>query len=131
MSMRRSSPDRAVENKGVVGPGAFPLHQLGLGDGGPEIDVPQRRRFGRIGLAPTQEAQEGLLGGAAGLFSDRRVERAPIDREPEVPEHLLEGPLVLGCEPFAQLDEIGPANSDGLLSLCQASLRRAARSRAS
>ena len=74
----------AMENESVVGPRAFPFHQFGLGHRSTEIDVPQRRRFGRIGLAPAQEAQERQLRDAAGLFPDRRVERAPVDRKAEV-----------------------------------------------
>ena len=48
----------AMESERVERPGAFPVRQLGLGDGGAEVDVPQRRGFGGIGLAPAQEVEE-------------------------------------------------------------------------
>ena len=66
VSMSRSAPAGAVEDQPVVGAGAFTVLQLGLGDGGLEVDVPQRGRLGGVGLAPCQEAQESPSGRPGG-----------------------------------------------------------------
>ena len=49
----------------VVGAGPLAVLDLGLGDGGAVVDVPERRRLGAVGLAAGQVAEEGDLAGAA------------------------------------------------------------------
>ena len=56
----------AVEGDLVVGAGHVAVFQLGLGDGGAEVDVPQRRSVLLVGLATRQVAQERRLAGALG-----------------------------------------------------------------
>ena len=91
------------------------VDQFGLGDRGAEVDVPQRRRLLLVRLAASQVAQERRLAGADGLVADRLVEVVPVDREAEAAEQLLEGDLVVGHEPLAQLDEVRSADRDLVL----------------
>ena len=54
-----------LERDLVVRGGAFFVGQLGLGNCGPEVDVPEGGRFLRVGLASGDVAQEGALADAA------------------------------------------------------------------
>ena len=103
----------AVEGEAVVGAGALPVLELGLGDRGLERDVPQRGRLGDVGLAPGEVAQERGLRRAPGMAVDGGVGERPVDRQPEVAPELLEGLLVLGRERLAQLDEVAPGDGPG------------------
>jgi hypothetical protein len=55
--------------------------QLGLGDGGVEVDLPQGRGVGLVGQALGQQAQERPLGGPPGLLADGGVGERPVDRQ--------------------------------------------------
>jgi hypothetical protein len=90
--------------------------ELGLRDRGAEVDVPQRRRLRRVGLAAPQVAQERALRCPARLDADRRVGLRPVDRETEAPPQCFKLLLVFRCQPQAELDEVGPADLDLLLA---------------
>ena len=49
-------------------------------------------------------------------LADRRVGQRPVHRQPEVPPQMLEGLLVLGRQPVAQLDEVRPRDRNRLLA---------------
>ena len=98
-----------MEPDAMVRAGLLAILELGLGDRGAEVDVPQHGRFGLIGLAPRQIAQEPALGDAPAVIVDRGVPEVPVDREPERPPQLLERLLVLDRQPVAQLDEVRAA----------------------
>ena len=102
----------AVERQPVVGARDLPVLHLGLGHGGAVVDIPQRGRVLLVRLAPGQVAQEPDLAGAPGAGVDRRVVVPPVHRQPEAPPELLEGLLVDGGQPLAQLDEAAPADRE-------------------
>ncbi len=97
----------ACEREPVIEAGVLLVDELGLGDSGLEVDVPQRRGLLPVGLAPCQEAQEAALGRPPRGLADRRVVLGPVDRCSELAEQVLEGPLVLGDEDVAEIHEIG------------------------
>ncbi len=101
-----------VEGHPVVGTRVVARLELGLGHGGLEGHVPQPRRLGLVGLAAREVAQEGLLGGGAGVVVDGAVLHVPVEGQAEIAEGVLEGHLVLDREDVAQLDEVGPADRD-------------------
>ena len=101
-----------VEGDPVVVAGVLARLELGLGDGGLEGDVPERRRLLEVGLAAGEVAQERALADRLRLRPDGRVVLLPVDREPERAPQVLEDLLVLLDEPLAQLDEVGPADRD-------------------
>ena len=113
-----------VESHTVVRALQLAVLELGLGDGGLEVDVPERGRLRPVGLASCQVAEERTLGHAAGVVADRRVVLSPVDREPEVAPDLLERLLVLLHQPLAQLDEVGPRGRDRLLGRLAGRLER-------
>ena len=100
----------AVEGDPVVVPGVVPRLQLGLCHGGLERDVPQPGGLGLVGLAAREVAQEGLLGGGAGVVIDGAVGDRPVVAVPDPAEEGLEGLLVLDGQLIAQLDEVLPAD---------------------
>ncbi len=73
-----------------------------------EVDVPEGRRFELIRVAVAHQAQERQLRDALRVLADRRVGQRPVDRQAEMAPELLERPLVLGRQPRAELDEVGP-----------------------
>ena len=80
-------------------------------DGGLEVDVPQRRRLVAVGVAGSQQPQEGALGGPLG--EPRRSSCTGLHqstRQPDPAAQRLEGLLVLGRELVAQLDEVRPGD---------------------
>ena len=108
-------PVGLVEGDAVVVAGVVTRLELGLGHGGLEGDVPERRRLLEVGLAAGEVAQERLLADGLRLRTDRRVGLAPVDGEPEGAPQRLEDLLVLLDEALAELDEVGPADRDLLL----------------
>ena len=90
----------------VVGAGPLAVLHLGLGDGGAEVDVPQRRRFLAVGLAAGEVAQERPLAGAARALVDGGVLQRPVDRQAEAAQQRLEDLLVGLDELVAQLEEV-------------------------
>ena len=72
-----------VEAEAVVRPGLILVLHLGLGHRGLVVDVPQRRRLGRVRLAPGQVAQEHALAGPAAALVDGGVAAGPVHREAE------------------------------------------------
>ncbi|HVM14541.1 MAG TPA: hypothetical protein VM287_09440 [Egibacteraceae bacterium] len=104
---------RPAEADVVVGARQLAVLQLGLGDGGLEVDVPQRGGHRLVCLTLGQQAQEPPLGRPLSLGADRRVGHAPVDGQAEVAPQLFEGLLVLDGQADAQLDEVGPGDGDG------------------
>ena len=104
-----------VEAQAVVGPGLVAVLHLGLGHGGLVVDVPQGGRFGRVGLAARQVAQEHALAGPPAAVVDGGVAPGPVDRQPEAAPQFLEDLLVLDGQPGAERNEVGPADRDVLL----------------
>ena len=96
------------EAEAVVEARLLLVDELGLGDGGLEVDVPQRRRLVPVGLVARQQAEETSLRGPSRRLADRRVVLCPVDRGAQHAEQVLEGLLVLGDEQQAQLDEVRP-----------------------
>ena len=84
--------------------------ELGLGDRGLEVDVPQGGGLELVGLAPSEQPQERALGDALGEAADGRVGHRPVDRQTERTPHQLEGALVLLGQAQAQLHEVRPRN---------------------
>ena len=101
-----------VERDAVVGGRLVAVLELGLRDGGAEVDVPERRRHRLIGLAALEVAQEGELAGAHRLVRDRAVGLGPVDAQAELAQQRLEVLLVLDGERLAQLDEVAAAHRD-------------------
>ena len=97
----------------VVGARHLLVLELGLGDGGLEGDVPQRRRLDLVRLTGVQVVEERQLADAPAVVVDRLVGAGPVDRQPEATEQPLEGLLILDRELDAQFDEVGPADGDG------------------
>jgi len=97
-----------AERDAVVGTGHLAILELGLGDGRAEVDVPEDRSVGLVGLAAGEVAQEGALGDLARALPDGGVGHVPVDRQAEGPPEVLEGLLVDGGEAAAQLDEVAP-----------------------
>jgi hypothetical protein len=102
------SPSAARERDLVVGARAFAVFHLGLRDGGAEVDVPEGRCLLAVGLAAGDVAEERPLAGAARALVDRGVVVAPVDRQPEPLEELLEDQLVHLDELVAQFEEVRP-----------------------
>jgi hypothetical protein len=71
-----------VEGETVIRRLLFAILELGLGDRGAEVDVPQRRRERLIRLAALEVAQERELARADGVVRDRAVRLRPVDRSP-------------------------------------------------
>ena len=90
----------------VIRAGLFAILELCLSDRGPEIDVPERRRFELIREAFPHETQERQLRQPLRTTANRRVRHRPVDRQAEVSPQVLEGLLVFRRQPRAQLDEI-------------------------
>ena len=99
-----------VEAQPVVGAGPLAVLHLGLRHGGLVVDVPQRRRFGRVGLTPGQVAQEHALARPPAPVVDGGVAQLPVDREADAAPQCLEGAFVVGRQLVAQRDEVGPAD---------------------
>ena len=93
---RRTILGAAMEHQAVVGARALPVLQLGLGHRGLEVDVPEGRRLGRVGLAAGQHPQEAPLRRPLGACPDGRVVLRPVNRQPQPPPDRLERLLVLG-----------------------------------
>ncbi len=70
----------------VVGARTVAVLHLGLGDGGPEVDVPQGGCFLAVRLAAGDVAEERALAGAPRPFVDGGVLMVPVDRQAEPPE---------------------------------------------
>ncbi len=107
----------ARETDLVIRARALTIFEFGLGDGGLEVDVPQRGCFLRVGLAAGEIAQEGALAHTSASLVDGGVEIRPVDRESETAEEIFEDLLVLVCELFAQLDEVGTRDRHRLMVL--------------
>ena len=112
---RRRAP-AAREADAMVGARLLAILELGLRDGGAEIDVPERRRLELIREPALEEAQERQLRHALRPSVDRRVGHRPVDRQPEVAPQMLEDLLVLRRQPGAQLDEVRARDRDRLLA---------------
>ncbi len=95
-----------VERHLVVRARRRPVLHLRLSDRGLEVDVPHGGGLAGICLAPGQVSQEAPLRHPPGAVFDGRVGELPGHREPDAPEHLFEGPLVLGGQLVAELDEV-------------------------
>ena len=83
----RVDPDRgvrALEADLVVGAGDLAVLQLGLGDRGAEVDVPQGGRLGPVGQVTMEQAQEAALAGLDRLGADGAVPVVPVDRQPQL-----------------------------------------------
>ena len=94
---------------------ALAVLELGLGDGGLEVDVPQRRRLQLVGLAAGEQPEERALGDPLGERADRRVGHRPVDRQAEPAPQRLEHLLVALGQAQAQLDEVRPRHRHRLL----------------
>ena len=105
-----------METQRVIRTRHLAVFELGLRDGGTEVDVPERRRLGLVGLAPRQVVQERALAGAPGGIADRRVGETPVDRQSEAAPELLERLLVLGDEALAELEEVRARDRDDVLT---------------
>ena len=62
VSIHRSSPSGPRNAQPVVGAGDLPVLQLGLGDGGPEVDVPEGGRLGPVGQAAVDQPEAARAG---------------------------------------------------------------------
>ena len=104
------------EPEPVVGAGPLAVLQLGLGDGGAEVDVPEGGggRVDRPGPAG-QQAQEAPLGHPLGPVRHGGVGVGPVHREAEHAPELLEDLLVLLGELVAERHEVGSGDGDRLL----------------
>jgi hypothetical protein len=89
----------------VERPGPRDVGQVGLRQGGLEVDVPHGRRLDRVGVAPLEQVEERQLREVAAAIVDRRVALGPVDRQADPPEQRLERLLVLRGDPVTQLDE--------------------------
>ncbi len=104
-----------LDQQPVAAAEAHPVHrspglavlELGLGDRGAEVDVPEGRRLGLVHVPGDEVSEEGRLGNPLRERPDRRVGHRPVDRETEPAPKLLEGALVLGGQPQAEVDEVG------------------------
>ena len=115
---------RAIGRRGAVGDErerdtmhrtrTLAVLQLGLGDRGAKVNVPQRGGLQLVGLTAGEQTQEGALRDPLRELPDRRVGQRPVDRQAEPPPQLLEGALVGLGESQAQLDEVGPRDRDRL-----------------
>ncbi len=94
------------ERNPVIRTGLLSVLDLGLRDGGAERDVPERGRFGEVGVPGTQVLEEGALRYRARGVVDGPVGQVPVDGESQGAEQVLEDLLVLHRELFAQLDEV-------------------------
>ena len=97
---------RPVEADAVVGGGHLLVFELGLGNGGAEGDVPQRRCVGLVGLTAGEVAQECTLSHPLRVIADGAVALVPVDAQTERPPDVLELLLVFRRELLAQLDEV-------------------------
>ncbi len=111
---RRTAVTRELQL--VVRAGLLAILELGLGNRGPEVDVPQRRRFELVGAVLAQQVQERQLRHALRGPADGGVGHRPVDREPELPPQRLERLLVLDGQALAQRDEVRPRHGDRLLA---------------
>ncbi len=93
---------------------ALAVLELGLRDGGLEVDVPERGRLELVGLAARQQPEKGPLRDAPRERPDRRVRARPVHRQTEPAPQLLEGALVALGELEAQLDEVRARYRHGL-----------------
>ncbi len=100
------------------------VDQLGLGNRGLEVDVPQRRSLLPVGLIACQEAEETALRSSPRYLADRRVVLGPVDRGSELAEQPLKGLLVLSYEDVAQLDEVRARYRDRTCALLAFVLQR-------
>ena len=89
---------------------------VGLGDGRPEIDVPERGRLRLIREPAREQTQERSLRRTLRPRIDRGVGHRPVHGESQVPPQVLEGLLVLRGQPVTQLDEIGSRDRNGRLA---------------
>ena len=83
-------PVHAMERELVVGARYLTVFHLGLRHGGAFVDVVQRGGVLLVGLAALEVAQERELAGAARTGADGGVQQAPVDRQTEPAEQLLE-----------------------------------------
>ena len=86
------------EAEPVVGAGPLPVLELGLGDGGAEVDVPEGRGRALGDLVASDQAEEPPLGDPLGRVGDGGIGVRPVDREAEHAPQVFEDPLVLGGE---------------------------------
>ena len=113
----------AAERDAVVGAGHLAVLELGLGDRGAEVDVPQHRRLGLVGLAPRQVAQERPLGDPprrARRWSCRSAPSRPTARG--VRHRSSKACSSSAVRPFAQLDEVAARDA---AAACLPAARRA------
>ena len=106
--------DRALaagEPDPVVGAGALPVLELGLGHRRPEGDVPEGRRLLGVGLTAGEVVQEHPLRGGAGGLRDRPVDvRTSPPTGPTRRQSCSKARLVLLGQLHAQLDEVAPGD---------------------
>ena len=103
------------EPDAVVGAGPLTVLQLGLGDRGAEVHVPERGGGALDHLASGRQAQEAPLGHPLGPVRDGGIGVRPVHRQAQHPPEVLEDLLVLGGELVAQGHEVGAGDRDGLL----------------
>jgi hypothetical protein len=107
---------RPPEPQPVIRARLLAILELGLGDRGAEVDVPQRRRFELVDDAACQQPQERGLRDLLRAPVDRGVGTGPVHREAEVLPQVLERLLVFSRQPIAQLDEVRAGDGDRLLA---------------
>ncbi len=94
----------------------LPILDLRLRDRRLEVDVPHRRRLGRVGEPTAKEAQERLLRDAPSAFADRRVVLRPIHRERGATKQVLEYLLVISGQALTQIDEVASGQRQRVLA---------------
>ena len=97
--------------------GPLTVFHLGLGDGSPEINVPQCRGYLAVGLAALHVPQEGALADASAALVDGGVVLLPVDADAEAAVEGFEDLLVLLDEFVAQFQEIRSRDRHGLVLL--------------
>ncbi len=97
-----------LERDPAVLAGYLPVLELGLGDGGAERHVPQRRPVGEVRLAEGKIAQERALRDGLRAVVDGPVGNGPVHRKAEAPPCLRVRALVPLGQLQAQLHEVAP-----------------------
>ena len=116
IDVHRAGVVGAIEGDAVIGAGTLAVLEFGLGDGRSKVDIPERRRFGRVDLLSRHHLEERALADRLGLLGDRRVLEAPVDADPDRPPQFLEGFFIDGGQFDAQLDEVLSRDGDLVLA---------------
>ena len=83
---------------------------LGLRDGGLEVDLPHRGGRAGVRLTPDEVAQKAALRDAPAMVINRGVGEAPVDRKAHLAPLPLEIVLEFAGQALAELDEIAARN---------------------